>query len=121
MKSHVSSRVRGLLGDEVLGAVLAAERHAGLDEHPDLLERDVLRRREHLDALAHLGAHGGEVRAHDVGLQPGDQLRHATPAWRPVRSPSRRCEKNSRGSQNVQSPQSSIAPHPGRLQLVAGR
>ena len=31
-----------------------------------------------------------EVRAHDLRAQARDQLSHATPAWRPARSPSRR-------------------------------
>jgi hypothetical protein len=60
--------VRGRLGLEVLRAVLASQRDAGLGQRADVLERDVLRRGEDLDAGAHLRAHLLEVRPHAGGV-----------------------------------------------------
>ena len=99
MKSQVSSGVRLRLRLELLGAVLARECDAGLGEHAELLERDVLDGGEDLDArrvapgAGDLLAHALEVRAHALGVEAPDQLRHATPAWRPVTPRSRRWEK----------------------------
>src|SRR5262249_30176180 len=111
--------VRRHLGLEVLRAVLADHADAGLGENGKVVDGHVLGRGEYLDLPPRLlarrsgPAHGSpdllppllEVRAHRVGAQGGDQLNHATPAWRPARAPSRRCEKKSR-SQIVQMPRS---------------
>ena len=113
--------VRGDLRLQVLRAVLADRRDPGLREQPEILERDVLAGGDELDVrgvapgarggrrdpLAHLG----EVRADELGGEAGDQLGHGsrqtTAAWRPVASPSRRCEKKRPGgAQSVQSPTS---------------
>ena len=104
------------LGLELLGAVLAHQRQPGLLEHAQLLERDVLDRREQLD-VARVAARAlrgvGDLRPHALGarphrleLEPGDQARHTTPACRPVTPPSRRWEKNRPNQHIVHSPTS---------------
>ena len=45
--------VDGVLRREILRAVLADDRDAGLGERRHLLESDVLRRRDHLDTRPH--------------------------------------------------------------------
>ena len=90
---------------EILRAVLADETDARLGEGGELLQREVLGRGQDLDLRAPWPHAGGlrsfassgdrlvqalEVRAHDLRAQARDQLSHATPAWRPARSPSRR-------------------------------
>ena len=68
--------VVGLLGREVLGAVLADELEARLGEGGKLRGRHVLDRRAHLDAAgiaAGCGyplAHAREVLGHPVGAEP---------------------------------------------------
>ena len=91
---------------QLLGAVLADERDAGLGERPQLLQRHVLDRREDLDAVRQLGADAREVLAHAAGVDAGDQARHTTPAWRPVTPPSRRWEKNRPNQHIVHRPMS---------------
>ena len=56
--------VRGRLGLQVLRAVLAGQRDAGLRERADVLQRQVLGGGEDLHVRADLGAHRLEVRAH---------------------------------------------------------
>ena len=107
MKCQRSSGCALGLGLELLGAVLAHDRQAGLGDHAELLERDVLHRGEQLDlgrVAAGLLRRRGDLLAdalgrgaHRLGLQAGDQARHTTPAWRPVTPRSRRWEKNSSG------------------------
>src|SRR3954468_4055009 len=91
---------------EVLGAVLANHGHAGLGEHADLLECDVLDRGQHLHALADLVADSREVVGDAARVEAADQLRHASPAWRPVTPRSRRWEKKRSASWIVHRPQS---------------
>src|SRR3954452_24571746 len=108
--------VLAVLGLEVLRAVLPEQGQAGLGEHADLVERDVLHRGEqfHLGRVApraarrvgDLLANARGRRAHRAGLEYGDQARHTTPAWRPVTPPSRRWEKNSPNQHIVQRPTS---------------
>ena len=116
MKSHVKvSGQAAALRLEILGAVLADQRDAGLREHAHLLEGDVLRRRADLHrrrvAARLLGGaddpvpHALEVRPYPVGVEAPSQLNHATPACRPVAPPSRRWEKNrSAGAHSVHRP-----------------
>src|SRR5205807_3488265 len=98
--------VCGYLRLEVLPAVLPDQLDARLGEHGQLLGGHVLGRREDLDGalpidLRRRAGAGGvdllpqalQVGAHALGAQTGDQLSHATPAWRPARGPSRRWEK----------------------------
>src|SRR3954463_13366763 len=98
-------RMRLGLGGEGLRAVLAEQAPARLGEHLQLLQRHVLDRREQL-RVADLLADAGGVLAHARGVEPGDQARHATPAWRPVAPPSARWEKNRSARQIVHSPRS---------------
>ena len=67
----------------------------GLGEHAHLLGRDVLDRREDLDVLARRSRARTRARlsATRPRVEPADQLRHASPAWRPVTPRSRRWEK----------------------------
>ena len=92
--------VRGRLGLELLGAVLAEQREPGLAEHAHLLQRDVLDRGEDLDlggVAPRVGdrlAHPFEIGVDAGGVEPRDQARHMTPDWRPVTPRSRRWEKS---------------------------
>src|SRR5438309_975284 len=96
---------------EVLCAVLADDADARLGQDVHLLDRDVLGRRAHLDRVGvapgmgrgagDLPADALEVAPHAASVEPADQLRHTTPAWRPVTPPSRRCEKNSPGLEHI--------------------
>ena len=63
-------------------------------------------------------AHPREVRADPLGAQVGDQLNHATPAWRPARAPSRRWEKK-RSSQIVHAADVVAPRHARRQQPLA--
>ena len=119
----------GGLGLELLRAVLAEQREAGLGQHADVLDVDVLDRGEQLDVggIAPGAARGGgDLLAHAVGvLAHADEVeaahaRHTTPAWRPVTPPSRRCEKNSSSpAQIVHSPVSWIVLDAGLAPAVA--
>src|SRR5262249_9441066 len=107
--------IRLRLGHKILGPVLTEQGDPGLREHSELFERHVLHRREDLDVagcaagVGDLRADPLQVLAYALDAQPADQLRHATPAWRPVRPWSRRCEKNrERSAQIVHSPTSWI-------------
>ena len=70
--------VRGVLGLEVLGAVLADARDAGVGERAEVLERDVLRRRDDLDVarvappLARAAAAAIRSRVEAPSRQPRD-------------------------------------------------
>ena len=79
MKSHVNrSPADRLLGQQLLDAVLADERDARLGEHRQVLGRDVLDRRQQLDARPRRGpsappprhrrARDREVLAHHLQL-----------------------------------------------------
>ena len=99
--------VRALLRLEVLEPVLADQLDPGLGEHRQLGRVDVLGRRQDLDLRAAALAHPFEVArapARDRVPRIGsaiDGVGPDRPAWRPVRSPSRRWEKKSSGSQLV--------------------
>ena len=94
------------------------QRHAGLGEHLELLERHVLDRGEQLRA-ADLRADALGVLAHAGGVEPADQLRHTTPAWRPVTPPSARWEKNRSVRHIVHSPRSWTSATPASASLAA--
>src|SRR3954451_21020425 len=108
--------VGGRLGLELLGAVLPQQREPGLVEDVEVLERDVLDRREQLDVvsvaaglarrLGDLGTHALEPAPHGLQLDAADQARHTTPACRPVTPRSRRWEKNSPNQHIEHSPTS---------------
>src|SRR4029079_15662191 len=98
-------------GGEILGAVLAEQRHARLGEHAELLERDVLDGRQQL-RVADLRADTLRSLAPPRGVEAGDQARHTTPAWRPVTPPSARWEKNRSGRQIVQTPRAGTSATP---------
>ena len=90
------------LGLELLRAVLAEQRDAGLGEHAEVLDVDVLDRGEQLD-VAGIAARARARRRRSPRARgrrsraraPASSARHTTPAWRPVTPPSRRWEKNS--------------------------
>src|SRR5205085_11865217 len=87
--------------------------HAGRDV------RDVLDRGADAAGGPDLVATPGEVGRHPRRVdRPLDQARHATPAWRPAVSPSRRKLKYS-GWQMVQQATSSIASTPAALRRRA--
>src|SRR4051812_33342202 len=122
------------LGRQVLGAVLAQQREAGLGELVQLLERHVLHGGEqlHVGGLAAREQRGGGdlvscaggVLAHPGGVEPVDQGRHTTPAWRPVTPWCARWEKNRPNQHIVQRPASwtSAAPASSSLaRAIAGR
>ena len=111
--------VRLGLGDEVLRAVLAQQRHARLGEHLELLERHVLDRGEQL-GVADLRADALGVLAHARGVEAADQLRHTTPAWRPVTPPSARWEKNRSLRHIVHRPTSWTSATPASAELRGG-
>ena len=96
--------VRGRLRLEVLGAVLARERDPGRGERADLLQRHVLDGGEDLGPFGELRADPLEVLADAGDVEPADQSRHTSPAWRPVTPWSRRWEKNSSASHIVHRP-----------------
>ena len=89
MKSQVKRVAeRSALADQVLRAVLAHQRDAGLGERAELLERDVLDGGEDLDvagsarpvaAARSPRARARGSRARRAGVEAVDQLRHATP------------------------------------------
>ena len=119
-----------LLGDEILLAVLADQGDAGLGQCSHLLQRHVLAGDEDLDPVGRPLAHPRQVGPHRVRIDAVDQLRHQAsiqtrPPWRPVRPASRRWEKNSPGSQLVQSPAASTRSTPAssnsRRATSAGR
>ena len=56
-----------------------------------------------------------------AGVEPGDQLRHTTPAWRPVTPPVRRCEKNTSGWHIVHTPASCTRAPPSCARMTVGR
>ena len=91
-------RALDLLG-ELLRAVLADERDAGVGEDLDVVGGDVLDRDEDFDVGGvPAGARGRRVDAlahrAELGADPLDAQRsHANPAWRPAAAPSRRWEK----------------------------
>ena len=110
-----------VLGDEVLLAVLADQRHPGLGQRPHLLQRHVLasRRGSRPRARRARGRAPGWRRsspARGRGSAPAPQAlpgsSQARPACRPVTPPSRRWEKKSSGSQLVQRPAISIRSTP---------
>jgi len=67
--------VRVLLRQQRIGAVLADQRHAGLVQRRQVVSLDVLGRGQDLDAVAHLGAHAGQV----LGDQRRVKQRHPPP------------------------------------------
>ena len=86
MKSQVNSAaVVGLLGEQVLHAVLADQLDAGLRQRGQITGLDVLGGGEDLDLRADSLAHPVEV-----SLQ---LFNTHSPAWRPVTPSSRRWEK----------------------------
>src|SRR3954470_19079431 len=97
----------GTLLLELLGAVLAEQRDAGLRQRAEVVGLDVLHGGEQLHGLrvAARASRGRlDSRAHPVGVGADDvdvQARHTTPAWRPVTPPSRRWEKNSARSAHI--------------------
>ena len=103
-----------------------AQRDAGVGERADLLDRHVLDGGESSTSAGRARApppprspraRAARLRAHPLGVEAVDQLRHATPAWRPVTPPSRRWEKNSAGSRrSCTAPASWTSVHPGRPQ-----
>ena len=123
MKCHVELRdAAAALASSSCARFSPTTRDPGLGERAELLDRDVLDRGEDLgssvaaDLVAHL-ARGWRRRAR---VEAADQLRHATPAWRPVTPPSRRWEKKRSASQIVHRPKSSISVHAGRLRRARG-
>src|ERR1019366_1236379 len=118
MPAQPSRRARHLL-EQILCAVLADQRHAGLRESLDVVRADVLDGRQDVDLAAispraRRGTldprpHGRQVPAHQLDAQRS----HANAPWRPVAAPSRRCEKNlGPGAQIVQSLTSRTVPTP---------
>ena len=96
MKSQVKrSPWRLLLGEQLLGAVLAHQLDAGLGQRRQVVRVHVLDRRQDLDLRADPLADPLEVLPHAVQHAPG-------PAWRPVTPSSRRWEKYRSGWQLVQ-------------------
>ena len=107
MKSHSnSSPWAATFCLQVLRAVLAHQPDPRLGEDSAAPRGHVLGGGEHLApwrsrparalAAASSSRDPREVRADRLGAQSGDQLNHATPPWRPARSPSRRWEKKRR-------------------------
>src|SRR5947209_482879 len=104
--------VRGLLGEQVLRAVLADQRDPCVGELGELVDADVLRRCADLDVVADARSDPLEVRPDALYVS------HAIPAWRPVTPPSRRCEKNRSGRQLVHMPTSLICSTPPASSLA---
>src|SRR3712207_1211084 len=91
--------VRLVLGEHVLGAVLAHHRDPRLGQRRQVVGRDVLDRRADLDLVADPLAHAREVLADAVRVH---HARTTMPHWRPVRPRSRRWEKSRSGLKIVQ-------------------
>ena len=123
MKSQVKRVAVALaLGLEVLEAVLADQLDPGLGERPHLLGGTYLVAARISTSAPQRSRTRSRLRRTVAGVDVADRLRpsiQTSPAWRPVRPPSRRWEKKSSGSQLVQRPLDSTALDPGAREQAA--